>query len=321
MISVDRNLALEMTRVTEAAALASAVWMGKGDTRSAVNSAVDAMHKIFRSISIKGTIILGQGPKNIVDKLYLGETIGSAEEPEIDIALKPLECINSVAYGRTNALSVIALTPKNNIMPVPDVYMEKIAVGSDAASVIDLNLSLEDNIKNIAKAKKYSITDLTAAVLDRERHSEIIDRLRKLGCRLHLLPDGDLSAAIAAAMPGTGIDVLVGIGGAREGVLTAAALRCIGGEMHARLLPQKKENSKSEIDLSKINTDQIYKSADLTAGENIMFAATGITDGDILNGVRYRSDGATTNSLVLRSISKTRRFLITEHYFENQPSY
>lgn len=318
---MDRNLALELTRVTEAAALEAARWMGKGDGPSAVNSAIDAICKAFQSISFNGKIILGQTENQKTGRLHPGETVGDGSDPEVDLAVKPLECIDSVAAGRSNALAVIAAGPSGSLMTVPDIYMEKIAVSSEAAEAIDLNKSLEDNVKNVADAKKYSIEDITVAVLDRERHEEIIDRLRHLGCRLHLIPDGDISAAIAAALPGTGVDMLVGIGGAKEGIISAVAIKCIGGGMQAKMLKQKKDDCQSDVNLSNINIEKVYSIDDLAAGDNLMFAATGVTDGDILNGVRYRSDGATTNSLVLRSQSRTRRFLVTEHYFDNKPLY
>jgi len=318
---MDRNLALEMIRVTEAAALASARWMGKGDGRSADNAAVEAMHRIFDSIYFKGTVVIGEGDRDEAPMLYVGEEVGCGKTPEVDIAVQPLECTNSVAFGRPNAMSVIAVAPKGDLLKAPDTYMEKIAVGPDAADAIDLSLSVEENIRRVANAKKYAIHDLTVVILERERHEELINRIRKMGARIHLIPDGDVAAAIAAALPGTGIDMLIGIGGAPEGVLSAAALRCIGGEIQARLVPRHSEeiNRAKKMGITDIN--KIYKSKDLAKGNNIMFAATGVTDGDLLNGVRYRPGGATTHSLVMRSASRTRRFLVTEHYFDNQPNY
>jgi fructose-1,6-bisphosphatase II len=318
---MDRNLALELARVTEASALASARWMGKGDVGSAVSSAVDAMHKVFRSILFNGNIINGIGLRDQTDKLFAGEQLGSGDLPEVDVALDPLESVESVAFSRPNAMAVIAVAPKDKLLAVPEVYMEKIAVGEESAGKIDINLSLEENIKRVAIAKNYDIGDLTVVLLERDRHQELIQQLRKIGVRLHLIPDGDVAASIATALPGTGIDILVGIGGAPEAVMSAAALSCLGGEIQTRFII-KNSDEKKLLQKFGINTiNKIYRNNDLVGDENIMFAATGVTDGDLLNGVRFRKDGATTNSLVLRSSSRTRRYIVTEHYFNNQPNY
>lgn len=318
---IDRNLALEMTRVTEAAALASAGWMGKGDAPSADMSATSAMRNVLNSISFNGTVIIGKGEQSESSALYVGETVGASDEPSVEIVCDPLESTQSVAFGRPNALAVIAIAPHGSFMPLPDLYMEKIATGPDAADVIDLNLSLEDNVRRVARAKQYKVQDLTVVLLDRDRHQNIISRLRNLGTRIHLIPDGDVSGAIATAMPGTGVDLLVGIGGAQQGVLAAAALRCLGGAIQTKfVLNSETEKEKiAQLGINDIRT--VYTTDNLAKGENIMFAATGITDGDLLNGVRYRSDGATTNSLVMRSASRTRRYIVTEHFFDGQPKY
>jgi fructose-1,6-bisphosphatase II len=318
---MDRNLALEMVRVTEAAALASARWMGKGDGRAADDAAVKAMRSVFDSISFDGTVVIGEGERDEAPMLYIGETVGNGKKPKVDIAVDPLECTNSVAYGRPNAMSVIALAPQGELLQAPDTYMEKIAVGPEAADAVDLDAPVEDNLKRVAEAKHMDIQDLTVVILDRERHEELISRIRKVGARIHLIPDGDVSAAIAAALPGTGIDVLVGIGGAPEGVLAAAALRCIGGELQARLVPRNKEEIERAKKMGIKDISKVYKCSELARGNNIMFAATGVTDGDLLKGVRFRKGGAVTYSLVMRSSTRTRRFIETEHYFESQPSY
>lgn len=318
---MDRNLALELARVTEASALASARWMGKGDVGSAVSSAVDAMHKVFRSITFNGNIIIGKGSRDETDKLFTGEQLGSRDLPEVDVALDPLESVESVAFSRPNAMAVIAVAPKGKLLAVPEVYMEKIAVGEESAGKIDINLPIEENIQRVAEAKGYDIRDLTIVLLERERHSELIQQLREIGVRLHLIPDGDVAAAIATALPGTGIDMLVGSGGAQEAVMSAAALSCLGGEIQTRFKLKNSEEKKLLQNFGINTINKIYRNIDLVGNENIMFAATGVTDGDILNGVRFRKDGATTNSLVLRSSSRTRRYIVTEHYFNNQPNY
>lgn len=314
---MDRNLALEMIRVTEAAALVSARFTGTEKGREAHSAATTAMHKVLGAIEFKGNITLGTGNQDICDKLYNGETVGGGESPEVDLALEPLESVDSVAFNRPNALAVIAMAPIGNIMKVStEGYMEKIAVGSDAAGVVDLNESCEENIGRVAEAKKYNVHNITVAVLKRDRHEYIIDSVKASGAKLHLIPDGDLAAAVATALPASGVDMLIGTGGASEGVIAAAALRCLQGELLAKFKIDNDFNQMGDIDVNKI-----YTSRDLVSGDNIMFAATGVTDGDLLNGVRYRNDGATTHSLVLRSSSRTRRFLVTEHYFNKQPSY
>ncbi len=318
---MDRNLALEMVRVTEASALAAARWMGKGDPVSADQAAVDAMHLTLNSQSIDGRIALGMGESGAVPKLYTGEEIGAGGPNHIELAIDPLECTKSVAYGRSNAMAVVAMAPPGEFFSPPSQYMEKLAVGPQAAGVIDLSLSIEENLSRIAKAKGYAIADLTVVILDRERHADMIARIRKLGARIHLIPDGDVAAAIAAATPGTGIDVLVGTGGSSEGVLAAAALRCIGGEIQTRLAPSDRQETDELRRTGYGNLSRVYRAADLVRGDNVMFVATGVTDGDLLNGVNYRADGATTHSLVLRSKTKTKRFIVTEHYFEDNPLY
>lgn len=318
---MDRNLALEIVRVTEAAALASAKWMGKGDGTSADEAAVGAMRTVFDSIEFRGTIIIGEGERDEAPMLYIGESVGCAKDPEVDIAVDPLEGTNSVAYGRWNAMSVIAMAPKGDLLNAPDTYMDKIATGPEAAAVIDLALSVEENIERVALAKNMPVADVTAVILDRDRHQDLMKRVRRVGARIHLISDGDVPAAIAAAVPNSGIDLLLGIGGAPEGVLAAAALRCMGGELQGRLKPR----NQGEIDRMKAmgiaDSDKIYKGNELARGENLMFAATGVTDGDLLHGVRFRSDGATTESVVLRMQTKTRRFIRTEHYFKGEPRY
>ena len=318
---MDKNLAMEFVRVTEAAALACARWMGKGDANSADDAAVKAMRTVFQSVDIEGVVVIGEGERDEAPMLYIGEKVGKGSGSKVDIALDPLECTNSVAYGRNNALSVLAAADKGNFLHAPDTYMEKIAVGPDAHDAIDLNLSPEENLHRIAEAKGYEIESLTVAILERDRHKELIERVRKTGARIKLILDGDVSAAMATALPGTGVDVLMGSGGAPEGVLAAAALRCIGGAIHGRLAfrnEQEKERAK-KMGIDDLN--RIFKTEDMARGDNIMLAATGVTEGDMLKGVRYTTTGAYTHSIVMRSISGTIRFISTEHHFEKEPDY
>jgi len=318
---VDRNLALEMVRVTEAAALAAARWMGKGNAVAADQEATDAMHRAFNDISFSGCVAIGEGDQGSVTRLYTGEQVGSGNSEVLDLAVDALECTRSVAFGRSNAMAVVSLAPSGSFFRPPSQYMEKLAVGPDAAGVIDLNRSVEENLRSVARVKNYSVSDLTVVVLDRERHVDLIEEIRHTGARIHLIPDGDVSAAIATATPGSGIDILMGIGNSTAGVLAAAALRCLSGEMHTRLVPSDQSEALQLREMGYVDLKRIYRTSDLARGGNIMFAATGVTDGDVLNGVCYRSDGATTHSLVLRSRSRTRRFIVTEHYFHENPVY
>lgn len=310
-----------MVRVTEAAALASARFMGQGDRNQANNAAIKAMRHVFDSIFINGTIVVGEGYPIDTPVLYKGEVLGCAAEPEVDVALDAVESTDSVAFGRPNAIAVIALAPRHGLLSVPNVYMEKLVVGPDAAGVINITQPIEENIAAISAVRGCSPRDLTVVILDRPRHEELIERVRKTGARIHQIPDGDVSAAIAAALPGTGIDILTGIGGASEGILAAAALRCVGGEMQARFAPEGEEDLEQLKNNGITDLDKIYTERELARGDDIVFAATGVTDGDLLNGVHFRAGGAATHSLVTRSTSRTRRFIATEHYFEGKPQY
>ncbi len=318
---MDKNLALEFVRVTEAAALACARWMGRGDSNAADGAAVEAMRKVFNSVDIDGVVVIGEGERDEAPMLYIGEKVGKGGNLKVDIALDPLECTNSVAYGRSNAISVLAAAESGMFLHAPDTYMEKLAVGPDAAEVIDLNASPEENLAKIAEAKGFEISDLTVVVLDRERHEDLIKRVRKTGARIRLIMDGDVSAAMATAIPGTGIDVLMGIGGAPEGVLAAAALRCLGGAIHGRLVPRNSGEAERAKRMGVEDLNTVFKTEDLAKGENIMLAATGVTDGDMLRGVRYTGTGAFTHSIVMRSKSGTIRFISTEHHFAKDPDY
>ncbi len=318
---MDRNLALELVRVTEAAALSAARWMGKGDATAADRAAVEAMRKAFASVEFDGTVVIGEGERDEAPMLFIGEKVGTGRSAQVDIALDPLECTNSVAFGRLNALSVIAAAERGNFLHAPDIYMEKIAVGPGAEAAIDLDLSPDENLHRIAEAKGYKVEDLTVVILDRPRHEELIKAVRKAGARIQLIPDGDVSAAIATALPDTGVDVLMGTGGAPEGVLAAAALRCVGGGLRARLKPRNEKEIERAKKMGIRNLDKVYTEQELAGGTNIMFAATGITDGDMLKGVRFFGGGAETHSLVMRCKTGTIRFITTRHSFDRKPIY
>jgi fructose-1,6-bisphosphatase II len=312
---VDRHVGLDLVRVTEAAALACARFMGRGDGHAADQAAVTAMRRAFDNVDIRGTVVIGEGERDEAPMLYIGERVGSGYGPEVDIALDPLECTNSVAYGRDNALAVIALAQRGHFLHAPDTYMEKIAVGSKAAGAIDLSRSIEENLEAIAAAKGYGLEDLTVVVLDRPRHEELIQRIRKVGSRIHLIPDGDVSAAMATSVESTGVDVLLGTGGAPEGVLAAAALRCLGGAMQGRLLFRSDEERERARKMGITDPDRVYTETDLARGDSIIFATTGVTDGDMLDGVRFSGTGADTHSMVMRAATGTVRILRTSHRF------
>lgn len=318
---MDRNLALEIVRVTEAAALASAVWLGRGSPKGADAAATEAMRRTFDSINFRGTVVIGEGERDEAPMLYIGEQVGNGSDPAVDIAVDPLECTNSVAFGRPNAMAVIAIAPRGQLLHAPDTYMEKIAVGPKATEAIDLRQSPEENIGRVAECLGYPISNLTVVILDRDRHSELIARVRKTGARIHLIPDGDVSSAIAAALPDNGVDLLLGIGGAPEGVLAAAALRCIGGALQGRLVFRNQQERDRAEAMGIKDLEKIFHADELACGDGIMFAATGVTDGDLLKGVIFRPGGAVTHSLVLRQVSGTRRYITAEHYFETAPTY
>jgi len=318
---MDHNLGLELVRVTEAAALASSRWMGRGDKNAADQAAVTAMRRVFDIVDIRGTVVIGEGERDEAPMLYIGEAVGSGKGPEVDIALDPLECTNSVAYGRPNAMSVIALAERGSLLHAPDTYMDKIAVGPKASSVIDLSRPVEENLKAVADAKGYELEDLTVVVLDRPRHEALIQRIRRTGARIHLIPDGDVAAAIATAIDSTGVDVLLGIGGAPEGVLAAAALRCLGGAIQGKLLFRSDEERERARTMGIEDHAKVYRENDLARGDRIVFATTGVTDGDLLPGVRFHADGADTHSMVMRLPTGTIRTIRTQHRFDHEPAY
>ncbi|HLH29014.1 MAG TPA: class II fructose-bisphosphatase [Acidimicrobiales bacterium] len=309
----DRNLALELVRVTEAAALAASRWMGRGDKEGADAAAVNAMRIVLSSISMDGVVVIGEGEKDQAPMLFNGERIGDGSPPKADIAVDPIDGTTSTALGRGGALSVIAVSEQGTMFdPGPCVYMEKLAVGPLAVGTIDITRPIEENLGAVAAAKRTSVRDLTAVILDRPRHEEVIARVRATGARIRLITDGDVAAAIATSWPDTGVDILIGIGGTPEGVLAAAALKSMGGEMQARLYPRDDEERKA-AEAAGYEVDAVLTTDDLVRGDNCFFAATGITDGELLTGVRYDQFGASTQSLVMRSKSGTVRLIEARH--------
>ena len=317
---MDRNLALEVVRVTEAAALSSARLMGRGDEKAADQAAVDAMRQAFNDLAINGTVVIGEGERDEAPMLYIGERVGGGEGPKVDIALDPLEGTTICASGGPNALSVIAIAESGNFLHAPDTYMDKIAVGPVGKGVVDIDKSPTENLKALAKAKGARVEDLTVIILYRPRHEALIKEVRQAGARIRLISDGDVSAAIATTKPETGIDLLLGIGGAPEGVLAAAALRCVGGEMQGRLKPRNPEEIERAHKMGIKDMEKKFSIEELANGE-VMFAATGVTDGDYLDGVHFFPGGATTHSVVMRSKTRTIRFVNTTHHFAFKPKY
>ena len=319
---MDRNLALEVVRVTEAAALASARLMGRGDRNGADLAAVEAMRKAFNSIAIAGEVVIGEGERDQAPMLYIGEKVGRARpgDPEIEIAVDPLEGTNLCATGAPNAISVIAMGEKGKLLRAPDTYMEKVAVGPKAAGTVELDRPPRENLRRVADALGKYVEDLTVVILDRPRHERLVREVREAGARIKLIGDGDVAGALNTCFPQTGVDVLLGTGGAPEGVISAAALRCVGGGFQGRLAFRNDEERARARDMGLSDLDRIFDIEDL-AGGNVMFAATGVTSGDFLRGVRFTGKGALTHSVVMRSRTGTLRFIETEHRFEGRPNY
>jgi fructose-1,6-bisphosphatase class II len=316
---VDRNLALEAIRVTEAAALSCARLTGRGDEKAADQAAVDAMRRAFDALPIDGTVVIGEGERDEAPMLFIGEKVGSGG-PQVDIALDPLEGTTICATGAPNALAVIAMADGGNLLHCPDTYMEKIAVGPAGKGVVDLNKTPTQNLQALAEAKRCNVEDLTVIILSRPRHEALIKEVRQAGARIRLIGDGDVSAAIATTKPETGIDLLLGIGGAPEGVLAAAALRCVGGEFQGRLAPRNNEEIERAKKMGVSDIKKKFSIEELAAGD-VMFAATGVTDGDYLDGVHFFPGGATTQSVVMRSKTRTIRIINATHYFDHKPNY
>jgi fructose-1,6-bisphosphatase II len=316
---METLLALEMVRVTEAAAIASARYMGRGDRHAADRAATEAMRKTFDEVEVAGRIVIGEGERDEAPMLYIGEEVGIHDEgqPEVDIAVDPLEGTNLVAMGMANAITVLAASEKGGLLNAPDTYLEKLCVGPIAAGHIDIRQPPIDNLNAIATTLGRKVADLTIVILDRPRHAELIENVRAAGARIKLISDGDLSAAISCAVMGTGVHAVMGIGGAPEGVITAAALRCLGGEIQARF---RFRNDEERARLERMGTpadeERVYTTTDLAPGENLVFSATGVTEGDLLNGVRFFGGGARTHSLVMGYQSKQVRFVDTVHMFD-----
>lgn len=314
---MDRNLALEFVRITEAAALASAKWMGRGDEKEADQAAVDAMRKAFDSVRINGTVVIGEGERDEAPMLFIGEKVGFKRDdsPEIDIALDPLEGTTICAKGGVGAISVIACAEKGGFLHAPDTYMEKIATGPAAKGLIDLDLSATENVHRVAEANRKPVGDVTVVILDRPRHTDLIAEVRKTGARIQLIGDGDVSAAVAAAWNDSGIDLLMGIGGAPEGVISAAAMRCLGGDFQGRLKFRNQEERDRATRMGVKELDKKFKLEDLASG-HVVFCATGITDGPLLKGVKLLAGGrAQTQSVVMRSQTGTIRNIEAFHNF------
>jgi fructose-1,6-bisphosphatase II len=317
---MDRNRALELVRVTEAAALSCGRWVGKGDKTSADQAATEAMRRSLESIEISGTVVIGEGEMDEAPMLYIGEKVGSGNGQEVDIAVDPLEGTNICAKGLSGSIATIALAPRGGFLHAPDMYMEKIAVGPGGKGAIDINLPPAENLKRVAGAKGCHIEDLTVVILDRPRHDKMVSEIRKAGARIHLISDGDVAPAIAAAVEGSGVDLLMGIGGAPEGVLAAAALQCLGGDIQGRLVFMSNEERERARAMGITDFDRVYHGDDMARGD-VVFAATGVTNGDLLKGVRYFAGGAETHSLVMRSKTRTVRFIEARHCFSSKPNY
>ncbi|WP_096185895.1 class II fructose-bisphosphatase [Evansella halocellulosilytica] len=316
---MERSLSMELVRVTEAAALASARWMGRGNKESADQAATEAMRDVFDTVPMKGTVVIGEGEMDEAPMLYIGEKLGNGYGPRVDVAVDPLEGTNIVANGDWNALAVIAIADHGNLLHAPDMYMEKIAVGPDSVGKVDINAPVADNLHAVAKAKNKDIDDLVVAILKRKRHEKVIEEIRETGARIKLIQDGDVAAAINTAFDDTGVDILLGSGGAPEGVLAAVALKCLGGEIQGKLLPQNEEEAArcEKMGIGDINS--VLKMDDLVSGDDAIFAATGVTDGELLKGVRYKGTAGTTQSVVMRAKSGTVRFIDGKHLLNKKP--
>ncbi|AVH22323.1 class II fructose-bisphosphatase [Nocardia cyriacigeorgica] len=309
----DRNLALELVRVTEAGAMAAGRWVGRGDKEGGDGAAVDAMRQLVSSVSMRGIVVIGEGEKDEAPMLYNGELVGNGDGPEVDFAVDPIDGTTLMSKGSPGAISVLAVAERGAMFdPSAVFYMHKIAVGPDAAGVIDIAAPIADNIRKVAKAKNSSVSDLTVCILDRPRHAELIQQVRDAGARIRLISDGDVAGAIAAARPDSGTDILVGIGGTPEGIIAAAAMRCMGGELQGMLAPKDDEERQKAVDAGH-DLDRVLSTEDLVSGENVFFCATGVTDGDLLRGVRYYGGGASTQSIVMRSKSGTVRMIDAYH--------
>lgn len=316
---MERSLTMELVRVTEGAAQAAARWLGRGKKDEADGAATSAMRDVFDTVPMKGTVVIGEGEMDEAPMLYIGEKLGTGYGPRVDVAVDPLEGTNILASGGWNALAVIAVADHGCLLHAPDMYMEKIAVGPEAVGQVDINASVLDNLKAVARAKNKDIEDVVATVLNRPRHEHIIAQLREAGARIKLINDGDVAGAINTAFDNTGVDILFGSGGAPEGVLSAVALKCLGGELIGKLLPQ----NDAEIERCQsmgLDVNRILRMEDLVKGDDAIFAATGVTDGELLRGVQYKGGYASTHSVVMRAKSGTVRFIEGRHSLKKKPN-
>jgi fructose-1,6-bisphosphatase II len=316
---MERSLSMELVRVTEAAALASARWMGRGKKMEADDAATSAMRDVFDTIPMKGTVVIGEGEMDEAPMLYIGEKLGTGYGPRVDVAVDPLEGTNIVASGSWNALAVLAIADHGNLLHAPDMYMDKIAAGPECVGKIDINASVLDNLKAVAKAKNKDIEDIVATVLNRPRHAKIIEELRQAGARIKLINDGDVAGAMNTAFGTTGVDILFGSGGAPEGVIAAVALKCLGGEIQGRLVPQNDAESERCIKMG-LDVNKVLLMEDLVRGDDAIFAATGVTDGELLKGVQFTGTYGSTHSVVMRAKSGTVRFIEGQHSLNKKPN-
>jgi fructose-1,6-bisphosphatase II len=317
----DRNLAMELVRVTEAGAMAAGRWVGRGDKEGGDGAAVDAMRELVNSVSMNGVVVIGEGEKDHAPMLYNGEHVGNGDGPDCDFAVDPIDGTTLMAKGLANAISVLAVSERGTMFdPSAVYYMDKIAVGPEAAEVIDITAPIGENIRKVAKAKNVSVSDLTVCILDRPRHEQLIADVRTAGARCRLISDGDVAGAISACRPNTSTDMLAGVGGTPEGIIAAAAIRCMGGAIQAKLWPKDDEERQKAIDRG-YDLDRVLTTEELVSGDNVFFSATGVTDGDLLNGVHYYSGGCTTQSIVMRSKSGTVRMIEAYHRLSKLNEY
>jgi fructose-1,6-bisphosphatase II len=317
----DRNLAMELVRVTEAAAMAAGRWVGRGDKNAGDGAAVDAMRKLIGTVSMRGVVVIGEGEKDEAPMLFNGERVGNGNGPECDVAVDPIDGTTLLSKGMPNALAVLAVTERGAMFdPSAVFYMEKLAVGPEAAGVVDLSAPVAENVRRVAKAKHIDVSDVTVCVLDRPRHEKLVSEIREAGARIQFISDGDVAGAIAAARPDSGVDMLLGIGGTPEGIITACALKCLDGEIQTRLWP-KDDDERRKLHEAGHDLDRVLTTSDLVNGENVFFCATGITDGALLRGVHYRANRCGTQSIVMRSKSGTVRMIEGLHKLSKLREY
>lgn len=316
---MERSLSMELVRITEAAAIASSKWMGRGLKNEADDAATTAMRNVFDTIPMRGVVVIGEGEMDEAPMLYIGEELGTGHGPEVDVAVDPLEGTNIVAAGGWNALAVLAIADRGNLLNAPDMYMDKIAVGPESVGKIDINAPVIDNLRAVAKAKNKDIEDVVATILDRPRHKDIIDQIRAAGARIKLINDGDVAGAINTAFDKTGVDILFGSGGAPEGVIAAVGLKCLGGEIQGKLLPQNEEEAQRCKEMG-IDVNKVLMMEDLVKGDDAIFAATGVTDGELLRGVQLKGSFAESHTLVMRAKSGTVRFVEGRHSLKKKPN-